>query len=580
MNKKLGIEFLQPYIDFLLQRIKFLYGFDTTVLEERLKNNVVDVEIVPASKIGTKTYMEYHSGEKKIYMNEGVLGKYEDGSYAYKYDEVSDFFKHTMIHELLHVASSREGANGIIPASFAGYRKELNEGITQMIADDICGYYENKFLYSYNFPKQIASILRACKGNDAVVGSYFFDELAIGKSIKQGATLDCFENYLYVSLCYHRHSEGQERVKREDNRLKMVVLNVIMPKYNETPPEKREEFLSKLIYIMSPDEEIKTKVIEYLHQYMNLNVSESVFESNKTLGEFGNIQIAHDAFVELPKVDQFLIRDNGTILTVEEPNVEITNREEKEQIYARLFDLNGYDKELTPEIVDQYVELVKAGKYITIHQDSILKRRIIFCGLKRALEERNIFLINDYEEFDKSISVQAKYINVLLEFEDYRKVCENFSICKTKVGKNEFKYSIIFNSTKNEVEEPDLIRVAFFALNWLNSVQSQGADGIDYAYGEKNKAAFMHVRDHLTNYFANNSSFNIDEAAKGSKLPEVIMKLGENPTKMEWLVNYFTYISGRSIPKERKGLSVEEINNPDYHAIRAIEEARDIMLSH
>ena len=68
--------------------------------------------------------MQYSSSEKKIYINEGALAKYEDGSYAYEYGVVSDFFKHTMIHELLHAASSREGINGIIPATFGGYRKD------------------------------------------------------------------------------------------------------------------------------------------------------------------------------------------------------------------------------------------------------------------------------------------------------------------------------------------------------------------------------------------------------------------------------------------------------------------------
>ena len=38
MRKPLDKKILKPYIDFLLQRIKFLYGYDTTLLEERINN--------------------------------------------------------------------------------------------------------------------------------------------------------------------------------------------------------------------------------------------------------------------------------------------------------------------------------------------------------------------------------------------------------------------------------------------------------------------------------------------------------------------------------------------------------------
>lgn len=573
MRKPLDKKILKPYIDFLLQRIKFLYGYDTTLLEERI-NNLTGLYV--SDELTSKDVMEFDPIEKCINIQDSYIRRYEDGSLVLEFDQVGDMFKHSLIHELLHAASSREDAEGIMP-HMGGRRRYLNEGITQMIADEVCGYYENKFLMSYNFQKLIANIFRVCFGNDGVIGSYFFDPNAISNNIKDHEVFNQFEELLYVSLYYYTGSKGKERERREDNILKLVVLNVIREAYNRVKPEKREEFLSKLILSVSGDEVIKAKLIDYIHQYLNVNVTEALAESNIELSNFVFIQTQRNSMDKIDDMTQFSILDNGMIYILGGKGAKIENKEDQEKIYLKLFELNGYNKNITPENIDKYVEMVKKGQFITIHEDSILKRRIIFCGLKNLLLQKGIFLVNDFKEFDKHKSVKPKYINTALTFEDYKKLCEYFSICKTKVGKNEFTYSIVYNSTKDEVEDVDIRSAAFYALNWLYSVQSMGLDGIEAAYNEKNKAAFDYIRNELILHFKADDDFNVGKIAKNSKFPEIIALLCDNPVKMEWVFSHIFYIARPTFAKAKKGVSTEEIKNPYYLANRSEEEARDII---
>ena len=70
-------------------------------------------------------------------------------------------------------------------------------------------------------------------------------------------------------------------------------------------------------------------------------------------------------------------------------------------------------------------------------------------------------MLNDYEEFNKNESVELKYINRKITMRDFKEICKCFSICKNIIGKNKYTYSIIYNSTKNEVEDITIKRIAF-----------------------------------------------------------------------------------------------------------------------
>ena len=155
-------------------------------------------------------------------------------------------------------------------------------------------------------------------------------------------------------------------------------------------------------------------------------------------------------------------------------------------------------------------------------------------------------------------------------------MCENFSICKNVVGKKEYTYSIIYNSTKNEVEDESFRIFAFFAINYMNCVQDNGIDGINEAFGLKNLLKFKDVISSFYNVFENRSTFNVEDIAKVSKYPNLIRRMMKTPIQVEWVWNYINMMSNGPI-KEIKSKSVVEINNPDYLSDRSYEEAGEIV---
>ena len=574
MKKVVNKNVLNPYIDVLISQLKFLYGINyAQILETRLK---AINKVYISDEISSETVMAYNTLEDSINMNSSFLSCDFLGNYKIDYNRTSTFIKHSIIHELLHAASSRKGICGIAPIIHSAYKNALNEGITQMLADDICGYYENKFLGSYNVEKIIANILRTSLGNDVILRSYFLDENLINYEVNKLSHSKNYYTYLNVILTRYSATKDDTKIFRLDDLLKSVVINIVIPKYRSLSENSKEAYITKLLSNISGDEEVKNKIIDYINKYLKLSYSELQQENDQINDNLVGYEEETTAIKDLNDVQRFIVRDNGEIYSLD-GKTKITSRENKEKIYTKLFELNGYKRFLDENTIDLYVKALIKGGTFSINYDSILKRRIIFCGIKELLLEKGYIVLNDYEELDKSKSIVLRYINNKATFLDYKKMCENFSLCKTRVGKNEYSYSVIYNSTKNELENNELKKMALYSLNWMNSVQDKGREGINDAFSPANEYKFFSIFLRFCDRNQMSNKFDESVISRFSKYKDIISKMLETPIKAEWVLDFIGNIDGRGTIKEKKGLSKIEEDNPNYIIDRIREESREIV---
>lgn len=583
MKKMLDRNLLKPYVDMLINRCKFLYGSEYI---SKIAGRISNIDYLYLSDemedyvnmCFTTTARGDSVTGRYIYINKDFAPKDSNGNYLFEFDKTTDFFKHSLIHELLHAASFRKEGSGIVPKDSGAYKKALNEGITQMMADDICGHYQSKFLGSYNLEKIVARIFSVSFGNDLILKTYFDDVDAFHAATKNVPYCDIFWSYFHVALVKYENVDINSRPQRLENILRNVVINVVVPTYNSLSENKRENYLSKIIYCASGDENIRTKLVLYINEYIHRTDDDLQKESNALTEEFVKIDQEGNVLEDLSNLNKFLIRDDGTIVVIGTENKIVDSKESMEKIYTRLFELNGYDKYLTDEVIDKYLNYIKKGKTLKINFDSVLKKRMVYCGIKSALAKRGYLFLNDLEEADKKESFVIEFINRRVDYEDYKKMCENYSLCKTRVGKNEYTYTVIHNSTKNELEDPTLKKMAFYALNWMNCVQDNGRDGIDEAFKPGNMRPFYSIMAALDYVLNSNNNFDINVIMKETPYKSILKKMLETPIQMEWVQDFITSVTKEfEHYQEKRGLSYIETNDPNYLLNQSKETARDII---
>ena len=575
MKRVVSSNFALPYINALVKQCSFLYGIDYS---NELKKRLYSIKnFYISDEMDDKTNMYFSVTEKSIYMNSRYITRNIKGEYAIDYYSASDLFKHSLMHELLHVSSNRDNINGIVCPGEKAFKTSLNEGITQMLTDDIMGYVENKFLGSYNVEKIIANILRVSFGNDVIVNSYFIDHELLEAIVNSTSGDKRYFNILNIMLSRYSENRDLTRENRLELLLRSVVLNIIIPTYNNRSEEEKEKYLSKLIYDISFDAKVKSMVVGYINEYVSLPNEKIKEENTKIFDSLEHYERESDFIKDMSHLDRVLIRNDGSIYMMDK-KTEVTNKETKEKIYVKLFEANGYKKYMTPENIKKFINSILKGDILRISHDTILKKRIMFCGIKDALLENGYYILNDFEELDKSDTIKVRYINKKVTFDDYKKMAENFSLCKTRVGKNEYSYSVVYNSTKNELEDETLRKMAYYALNWMDSAQSKGREGLEEAYKTENRKPFYYLLNLLciineqTDHFSTES---ILSHYKGDK--EIVKKFLGTPIKLEWVYEYINMISKSGIVKEKKGLSYNELVFNNYLQDSSEEEAREIV---
>ena len=593
MEISLPKKILFSYINKISDRCSFLYGLNSNFLKSKM--NMIN-DIVITDELENYTPMAFLISQRIIKINKNYCEFDIYGHPISFVKSITDNQYHSLVHELLHAASMNSYGCGIPYPSLSG-NIGLNEGITQMMADDICGYVENKFLNSYNDLKIIAKIIRTTFGNNVVCDSYFKGSNALVKALNESANSYDYYDKLNAKLCalntlnielFDKTNRVQAEYDIYSKKLniiyKDIIINIVIPKLKTLNKEEKKKYITSLMYDIGQDDRIKNEIKTILSKYIDLTDDELSYEKFIIEEELSNIE-KEDEFVSIVKdsknnLSRVFVSRTGKVTLLGSPNKTITSNLECKTIYTRLFkskypNFNSSD-------AYKYLGEIKKGKPLNVRYNDILDRRVIYCGIQKALFDIGYLLLNDYTEFDNSISIKPVLVHrgKDITFNDLKLVASKYSLFNKIDGEHDYNFSICDRETSKKQENLSTIDLAMFTSIWLHSVTGE-LKYDDSAFSEENKNNYHIVVSAMKEAYNKTNNFDMnymDKYCYTKESKELLKKLLSTPFKVEVCFKYILTLVGNSeIYQEYKGKSYNNLIDSNYDYNVAINDANDIL---
>ena len=585
---------LNPYINKISERCSFLYGINYSSLLKTKMHMIQDIEVT--HELQEYTPMAFAIGARVIKINENYCEFDAYGKPISFVKSVTPDQYHSLIHELLHASSVKKSGCGI-PYPKSTDNVGLNEGITQMMADDICGYVENKFLKSYNDSKIVAKILRTTLGNNVICESYFKESNILPDMLNNISKNDNYYeelnaklnalNTLCISLFdtsgkYQANYELYDRKLR--NIYKDIICNIVIPSIKHMDVNHKKEYLSSLMYDIGADDKLKNEIKTIIANLIILNDKELSEEKYKIQAELENFK-NEDEFISLIKNDyerknRIYVGRDGRVTLLGTKSQEITSPLQCKLIYAKIFE-NRYPNFSTNDAY-QYLNEMKKGKPLNIRYPDILDRRVIFCGIQKKLFSLGYILINEYDEFDNSNSIRPILIhksnNII--FDDLKAVSKKYGLFYKVDNKNDYNYSICDRNSFKKSYNINVVDIAKFANIWIHSI-TNSLDYNDKAFSEKYEKSYNIIIGSMRAAYNNTNNFDIGYMYKYCYTPEskeILKNLLSTSFKVETAFRFIQLIDGPSeVKQEFKGESYNQRINVSYDLEIARKDANDIL---
>ena len=590
VNKKV----LNPYIKMISDRCSFLYGINYTDLLVTNMNLINDVEI--SNGLDEYTPMAFNIVKRIIKINKNYCKFDVFGKPVNLFKNDSKLQMHSLIHELLHAASIKKSGCGI-PYPFAQDNIGLNEGITQMMADDICGYVENKFLKNYNDLKIVAKIIRNTFGNDIICESYFKEsDILVNQMNKLSGDKYYYDTIIarlnsLNSLCIVLFNNSGKYLadydlydRRLENIFKDLIINLVIPKLNTLSIQDKKEYITKLLLDISADDKIKNEIKTILAKFINMSNYELSIEKDKLIKELKDFN-KEDNFISLMKKDDsfnseiFVSRD-GKVTLLGNPNQEITSELECKLIYEKIF-RRRYPNFSHNDAL-KYASEIRRGKPLNIRYNNVLDRRIIYCGIQKKLLEIGFNLVNDYTEFDNKMTIKPVMIhtNKSIIFKDLNLLAQKYSLYYKVDGDYDYNYSICDRETRKKNENINISELSMFACTWLHSVSGE----LDYdknAFSLENEKNYNIIIGAMKEAYRKTNNFDInfmEMYCYTNESKKILRKLLSTPFKVETAYRFIQLIEGSTdVMQEYKGESYNQKNIKNYDLDVARKDAYDIL---
>ena len=598
ININLPLLILKPHIDRISKRCSLLYGINTKILVDRMKsvNQLMVVDNLPKNTV-MQTNFEYLHNKPytKILINSNYC-RYQN-TILISFMKTETYFEvHSLIHELLHVASKNSVTSGLLdigPVDYTG----LNEGVTQMFADDICGYVENKYVKSYNELKVFAKIIRSTFGNNVICEAYFKNSSVlrnkfydITKNSKYYDTFNAKLTALQILFSKINASQNSEIMKELYDRkvnslLNDLIINIVIPYANKLNNSEKEKYIKRLMLDLDGDESIKSQVKNKLINLINANKYVLKNETVKQINNDNRIN-SDNYFIDLMEkegdsaIKRLYIDRDGKIYFLGS-NKEITSPILCSKIYEILYDSGSikYGK-ITLPFLNKIIDQINKYGYVNIPGNDILERRKVFCAIKRAFREKGIYLCNDYRELDNSkyidnpilIKTSINY----LKLNDINRLINNYVIYDTDSGKNTTR-KIVNRNTNIPVEDEFLRKMVLFAYDFYISVGVKSNS--NKLYLDLDDKIFDDILDAFKICYLTKYDLNIDYIIKSCnylKSREIVSKLLSDPIKYEWLFEIFELNYGSSV-NEKRSKTVNELRDSNYSYKVASKDADEIL---
>ena len=578
MQTKLSKSFLNKYINLISSRCSFLYGSKYNNLINKnmksIKNVYVTDELQPYNP------MCYNIPDKTIYINKSYLEYDKYGKIKSFYMKTRDDQKHTLIHELLHACSNNDGVCGI-PYTADALTTGLNEGITQMLSDDISGYVENKFLESYNDLKIAAKIIRTTYGNDVICDGYFKNSRIIIDKLNRGARDNNYYDRLNAKLSelntiFTQLLDSDKLYQAEfyyyEKKLlhvyKDMIVNIVIPKLHSLSKSEKEKYLTSLMLDIGADSKIKNQIKTLLANFIYLNDETIDFIKFELKNEIKNLK-GESEFISLMKEsglhkNKIYVSNNGTVKLLGSPNVLISSPLECKLIYNKIFEYT-YPNFSVYEMND-YVKNLLDGKLFNINRNSVLDRRVIYCGIQKRLLDYGYNMLNDYTEFNCSTSIKPLIIprNMSdIKFSDLKKIYNKYNVVYKVDGEKDFNYTVVDRKKYVRTDNYITKTLAYFINIWVMAF-----DNAEEAFSKESEGIYNTILRALKETYNNTNNFDLDYMEKlcvSLKSKKVLRSLMSSPIKIEWVYDFVSKMFGSSrVIQEFKSMSYNHRKYSNY----------------
>ncbi len=583
MNKSVSLKNLEKYFKYILNRINTLYGSEYIDLINKRLHSLNDLEYI---ELEDNVFANF----KTEYIDNNFIKIIQINNKFFSSDlkNIESLSFESLIHELLHLASFKESGGVGFKDSYVKCFA-LNEGMTQMIADDLCGYSESKYLRSYNELKLISKIIRTTFGNDVILESYLVDSYILRNkisSLTNDKTYYIKLNEELNNLLYLEHTEDNDEIyiKKLSIILDDIIINIIIPYLKKLDDNEKEKYIYNLLKELKGDNKIKSIFKNKLSKYYN--VDDIKYDEIKQNIESKKINFKNQVneYVKLVKYDEdilssYYVQRDGKIFSLDK-KVEITIPSICNSIYIKLYENENKDDNIINNLINEFLS---NKKNIKIKGSDILERRKLFCKLVSVLKSMGYILANDYSELNESDIIKepilVDYKNLTLN--DMRKIHDNFIVSKNyKDGINN-----VFYKNGIAVVDGDLKKLILFVQNWYMSLgkvkvkNGKVTEVLVDAFSEENKDIFEDIKTSLLYVFENTADLNINEIKNNCRLMEskkIIDKLLLTPENYERIYDYLLTISLPSVYATRRSKSY--IENFDTYNDTIMKEAKEIAI--
>ena len=535
-------------------------------------------------------YEAAHCAPDHISIDKSFFELSADGKRVIKVkDEHAKGLALDICHEMWHAATRKD--NRTVGIEKSAQYTSLNEGLTQMFAEETCGVEVSKYSDTlYRYYKYITRIMMLSTSKNTVLSSFVGNTDDLEKAINKLANNDVY--FQDISYCLSEFNyKLTKTMAAEAGKTKAfspavgkvitpfladvydsVILNIVMPKLKSLNRDEKKKYITDLLMIFKDDYEMYKKVSDYFSYVIGMDdlslskervkVSEKLYEMKKNLIFLNRF---FEKKGELFEKNTLNVRNDGTIgYSSLDGYREITDPDLRELVYKQLylihpafnFDLSNFDS--------------YKGRTFKFHSNSnILEKRKFFCGLKMQYENHGYHVLNSPLEFDdidtvKPLVVKKENIPSISELNMFR-----YHFGSKEVYNNGHYDIVFFNRKTGEENKTGFVKKTMrFIKLWEKACISQNMNG----FTEELTPFYDNIMNTMRYYYYNEGKLNvqglIDRYRNDPKHLGIIQRLFASKESYEIMYEYMnSYIDAekkRPVMQFQKEKSIEERLYGDY----------------
>lgn len=572
------------YLDYAKSILINHFNFDNKIKHNMNKNSFILSVDALSSHSSDGALMMAMPGAITIDESFAVIndkGKFKGFKEIYR-----DLVNVELAHELLHSASRNNNYFGINRIDSATNRVGLNEGITQMFAEDACGVVESKYTNGYSVIKNITKIMRLCIGNDAFYNSYFKHSNDLEIECKKLTNSEEFydeinkkltDMYILVSCISYDFNYNNMVKKIYASNMKvcidLLIYNLILPKYNTLGVDEKKKFIQSVIELSNDDMFFHNYLIDALKTKLNMNEEEKQTEKSKTNRTSKISEVYASAVFEAESNKSHISVDNdGVISVIDKKTKKVIRLPYDEKLYEYFYSIiyNNRFKNMSKTIdIEKFFSKDNKDRTFRFPKGLSLKdKKIYLSEFKRMASEKNIRVLNSIEDIDEKDYVEIESIHDVISFNELKTLLINYDLKKSL---NTLGYYVARDRrTGKVVHDNTLLNQIKLANIWYKTSEKltdgEELPGIEDAFSPSKKALFLEIIKILVKNVKRTGNIDIEELLleENPKLNKAIKILLKDPDSYECMYEFIWGNLSTSPLQYVKEKSYSEIVNYNY----------------